>query len=461
MTHRTALIPSPIPPGPRGYPLVGVFPKARQNPFQFFLECAGKYGDVVAMQLGSHRAYLFGHPDHIKYVLQDNYSAYWKSPLAARIRPLFGDSLTTIDGGRWRRQRQLMRPAFQPQRLAAFGPVILETTARMLDRWESLVAPRQPLDLFSEMTHLTRAIILRVLFGDVAADDAQGIGEALDIVFEHTNHHLWSALGCLGRFPALRSRRVQQAQQALDGFLARRIGEGLRRNRAPGDLLSMLLEAQAHGTGEPMNLAQLGDEVKALLVAGHTTTASGLTWVWYLLAKNPAAERELQREIRTILGERPPTAEDLPALRYTGMHIEEALRLYPPTWVTARAPLHDDAIGTYRIPANSIVLLSPYVTHRHPVFWEDPEKFDPERFAPERSAGRPRFAYFPFGGGPRACIGSAFALAEMRLVVAMVARRYRLSLAPGFHVELDAGITLRPRHGVQMILQRNTPQPGA
>jgi cytochrome P450 len=413
------------------------------------------------MRLGFHRAYLLSHPDHIKYVLQDNYGAYHKSSPAVRIRPLFGESLTTIDGDRWRRQRRLMRPVFQPQRLESFVPVVLETTAGMLDRWQALAEHGQPIDLLSEMTHLTRAIIFRVLFGDVAADEAQGVGDALDIVFEHTNQRLWSALGWPGRLPMLRPRRVQQALQRLDGFVIGRIDQVPRRASARGTLLSMLLESQAQGTEEGMSRAQLRDEVKALFVAGHTTTASGLAWVWYLLAENPAVESELQREIRTILNAGLPTAAHLPALSYTGMLIEEALRLYPPTWVTARAPLHDDEIGGYRIPAKCIVLLSPFVTHRHPVFWDDPERFDPGRFTPERSAARPRFAYFPFGGGPRACIGSTLDLMEMQLVVAMVARRFRLTLAPGFRVELDPGITLRPRHGIPMLLHPATPQPGA
>jgi cytochrome P450 len=254
---------------------------------------------------------------------------------------------------------------------------------------------------------------------------------------------------------------VRRALQRLDGFVTRRIEEGFRGGPARRTLLSMLLDSQAEGAEGGMTREELRDEVKSLFVAGHTTTASGLAWVWYLLAQNPAAERELRRELRTVLGARPPAAEDLPAMSYTGMLIEEALRLYPPTWVTARAPLDEDAIGGYRIPANCVVLLSPFVTHRHPVFWDDPERFDPGRFTPERSAGRPRFAYFPFGGGPRACIGSALDMMEMQLVVAMVARRFRLTLAPGFRVALDPGITLRPRYGIPMLLHRTAPAPGA
>lgn len=461
MVRATGFIPSEVPPGPRGYPLVGVLLRARQNPPGVLLASACEYGDVVAMQLGINRAYLLSHPDHIKHVLQDNYRGYRKNSLAVRVRPLFGDSLTVVDGDRWLRQRRLMRPAFQPQRVASFVPVVLEATASMLDRWQDLAEASQHIDVLNEMTRLTRAIMFRVLFGDIAAADAQEVGDALDIVFEHTNRRLWSALGWFGRLPMLRPRRVRRALLRLDGFVTRRIEEASRGGPARGTLLSMLLEAQVEAAEEGMTRAQLRDEVKALFVAGHTTTASSLAWVWYLLAANPAVEGELQREIRTVLGARPLAAEDLSAMSYTGRLIEEALRLYPPTWVTARAPLHDDAIGGYRIPANCIVLLSPFVTHRHPAFWEDPESFDPGRFTPERSAGRPRFAYFPFGGGPRACIGSALDLMEMQLVVAMVARRFRLTLAPGFRVELDPGITLRPRHGIPMLLHRRTTERGA
>jgi cytochrome P450 len=198
-----------------------------------------------------------------------------------------------------------------------------------------------------------------------------------------------------------------------------------------------------------MSDGELHDELKAFLVAGHTTTASALAWVGYALAASLGVQQQLKRELRAVLEGRPPGPEDLPALRYTRMLIMEALRLYPPTWITARTPVDDDEIGGYRIAADAIVLLSPFVTHRHPAFWEDPERFDPERFSPERSAGRPRFAYFPFGGGPRSCIGSGFASIEMQLVVALMAQRYHLTLVLGCRVELDPGLTLRPRPGDQ------------
>ncbi len=450
-----------IPPGPHGYPLVGVFPIARRDPLKFFLEAARTHGDIVAMPFGLRRLYLISHPEHIKSVLQDHDGVYQKGPAAARVKSLFGDSLTTIDGERWRRRRQLMRPAFQPQRLMAMVPIIADITGAMLDRWqgERRDALGQPLDLFSEMTDLTRTIILRVLFGNVAPRETQAIGQALTGALEHVNRQLWGALGWLGRFTGPGARRGQDALRTLDALILGRVAAGRQQGDAEENLLSMLLQARGEETGGGLTDAQLCDELKALLVAGHTTTASGLAWVWYLLSQNPGVERRLQWEAQTVLGDRLPVARDLPVLAHTRRVIEEALRLYPPTWVTARTPVADLDIGGYRIPAHAIVLLSPYVTHRDPRFWEEPERFDPERFTRTRSAGRSRFAYFPFGAGPRACIGSALALIEMQLVVAMVARRYRLTLVPGWRVELDPGTTLRPRHGLRMVLHRLPQEP--
>ena len=435
------------PPGPPGLPLLGVFPVARKDPLRFFVECARQYGDIVAMRFGVRRAYLLSHPDHVKHVLQDHHRAYWKSPTAARVRPLFGDSLTTIDGEGWRRQRQLLRPVFQQSRLRPFVPIVTAATAAMLERWQRIAEHGKPLDLQREMADLTRAIILRVLFGDIAAAEGCAVGQALDLALEHASRRLWSPLGWL-EVPTSGNRQYRCALRTVDGFLSGTIARARRQGCPPGTLLSLLLDTCGPDGNRQMSDGELHDELKAFLVAGHTTTASALAWVGYALTVNLRVEQQLKRELRAVLEGLPPGPQDLPALRYTRMLIKEVLRLYPPTWITARTPVEDDEIGGYRIAANAIVLLSPFVTHRHPGFWEDPERFDPERFSPERSAARPRFAYFPFGGGPRSCIGSGFASLEMQLVVAMMAQRYHLTLVPGRRVELDPGLTLRPRPAV-------------
>jgi cytochrome P450 len=449
---RTARLRASLPPGPRGYPLLGVFPLARRDPLGFFLESARRYGDVVSMPFGIRRVYLLSHPDDVRYVLHDAQRVYCKGPPATRVRPLFGDSLTTVDGEHWRRQRRLMRPAFQSKPLLRFVPVITEATAEMLDRWQRVAKRGEAMDVLSEMGDLTRAIILRVVLGDVDPAQALAVGRALEFAVGYADRHLWSALGWL-RLPTRGDRRFRDALRTVDAFISDVIGRARRNGSPPGALLSVLMGAHDVATGERMDDAELHDELKALLVAGHTTTASALAWVWYVLSQNPGARQRLQREVGKVLDHRLPGPDALPALQYTRLLIDEVLRLYPPTWVTARMPLHDDAVRGYGISAGSIVLLSPYVTHRHPGFWEDANRFDPERFTPERSAGRPHFAYFPFGGGPRSCIGSWLALVEMQLVVAMVAQRYRLIPVSGAPVDVQPGLTLRPSPAVSMIPQ--------
>jgi len=437
-------------PGPRGYPLLGVFPRARRDPLGFFLAANRAYGDVVALPLGPRRLYLLCHPDHIKDVFQDHDRVFHKRDAAERIRPLFGESLTTVDGDDWHRRRSLMRPAFTPPRSASFVPLIARATETMLERWREPAARRRPFDVLVEMTELTRAIIRLALFGEVPAEEARAVGEAIGVVAERVNRGLWSPLGWLPGF-VTSHRAYDRALNELDAFVARRITEGRRRDAGP-DLLSTLLAARDAETGVGYDDSSLRDELKALFVAGHVTSASALAWIWYLLARNEGARRRLQHEIRSALAARAPTAEDLPDLEYTRMVIDESLRLYPPTWVTARTTTEDVEVGGFRLPSGATVLLSPYVTHRHPRFWENPERFEPERFSSGHPA-RPRYAYFPFGGGPRACIGSVFALMEMQVIVAMVTQRYELDLAPGWRVEPAPLTVLAPRHGIGVVLQ--------
>ena len=443
-----------VPPGPRGYPLVGVFPSARRNPLWFFLESARRYGDVVSMRFGTRRVYLLSHPDDVTLVFQDRDHVYGKSAPAARIRPLFGESLTTIDGERWRRQRELMRPAFQPREVGFWPAVMARAIAEMLDRWRCIAARGEAMDACREMRDLSRTIIVRGLFGEVAPTRARLVGQALDLALEDADRRLWSTFGWLD-VPTPAQRRVRDALRTVDSFVRELVEQASRGKTRPETLLAVLLDSRDAETGRRMGHQELRDELKALLVAGHTTTTSALGWTWYVLSEHGEARQRLQRELRTVLAGRAPTAGDLPALVYTRMLIEEVLRLYPPTWLTARAPLHETWIHGYRIPVGSMVLLSPFVTQRRPDVWEQPERFDPERFTPEHSKSRPRFAYFPFGGGPRSCIGSWLATVMVQLVVGTVASRFDLTLVPGSRVDMKPGLTLRPSPDLPMTLRES------
>jgi cytochrome P450 len=283
----------------------------------------------------------------------------------------------------------------------------------------------------------------------MAPAEIETLAHALDVAVGYVDGRLWSALGWLD-VPTPAATRARRALATIDACVRRMIGEARRSMPAPGSILAALVASPA-GV-EPVTDVELHRELKALLVAGYTTTASTLAWTWYVLSERAEVRERLEDEYRTVLGGRAPSIETLPRLRYTRRVIDEVLRLYPPTWLTARMAVEDDVVAGYPIPAGAIVLLSPYVTHRHPAIWNAPEVFDPERFTPARAGARPSMAYFPFGDGARRCIGSAFALTEMQLIIAAVAQRYRLTLLPGASVIPAAGLTLRPSPAVPCCL---------
>ena len=428
--------------GPTGLPLVGVFPKVRRDPLGFFMECARRYGDVTSMRLGTHDVYLLTHPDHVRQVLQDDARAYAKGPPAARVRALFADSLTVLDGDRWRERRRRVQPAFQPREHARFASVVTHAAEEMLERWRSKAERRPPIDVVTEMRRLSQTIIIRACFGDVAEAERGTLADALDVAVDHVGRRLWSPFGWLPT-PTLPAGRYRRALGAIDAFVSHMVKEARRTSPATGSLLAALIAAPSDG-GDPISDTDLQDELKAVLVAGHTTTASALAWTWYVLSQHSDVRQRLEDECRAVFGGRPATMDLLARLDYTRRVLDEVLRLYPPTWLTARTPVADDSIAGYRIAANAMVLLSPYVTHRHPAVWEAPEAFDPDRFTRARVAARPPFAYFPFGGGPRRCIGAAFATTEMQLIVATLAQGCRLTPVHGVSVRPIAGLTLHP-----------------
>ncbi len=438
-------------PGPGGYPLLTVWPKVWWNPLGFFMEMARRYGDVVCLESGAQPTYLLSHPAHVQYILQDNYRNYRK--YIDMFKPLLGEGLATSEGDFWLRQRRLMQPAFHRHRIAALVPAMTETTAAMLERWQSVARRGEPLDIGAEMMRLTLSIIVKTMLGAEASDEAEArvVARALNITLEHLHRRAWALIKLPEHWPTLGNRRFRRSVDTLDKIVYRIIDEH-RRQEDTSDLLSMLLLARDEETGEGMSDQQLRDEVMTAFTAGHETTANALAWTWYLLAHHPHVAARLQAELTTVLGGRPPTFRDLSNLNYTRQVIEEAMRLYPPLWITGRLSLAEDEIDGYSIPAEADILLCPYVTHRHPAFWEQPEVFDPDRFRPERSAGRPRYAYFPFGGGPHQCIGNHFALIEAQVILAMVAQTYRLDLVPGQSIKPRPMIALKPHPRILMTL---------
>ena len=441
-------------PGLKGLPLVGNLPQFQRQPLATPIKAARECGDVARIDLASQRYYLLSNPEHVRHVLQDNNKNYIKG--YGKVRVLLGDGLVLSEGSFWRRQRRLMQPAFHRRRLARFAEVMTEETAKMLDGWEARVSGGRPLDVAMEMTLLTQRIIVKAMFGEDVGAEGGRIARAFETALAGIETRFLIPLW-ITRLPLPANRRFENALRTIDDAVHRIIGERRCSGREGGDdLLSMLMEARDEETGETMSDRQIRDEVTTIYLAGHETTAVTLSWTWYLLSKSPEVARRVHEEVSRILGERTPGIEDLPNLTYTRMVLDETLRLYPAAWMISRTAVEEDEIGGYRIPAGHTFFLSPYVTHRRTDLWPNPEGFDPERFAPADGNGPPRFAYYPFGGGPRLCIGNNFALMEAILIVAMTMQRYRLDLMPGQTVGAHPKGTLRPRPGVWMMPHRAT-----
>jgi len=428
--------------------LVGVLPEFRKDPAAFLEKMARQYGDVVYLPLGRQRIYYLGHPDAVRDVLVTHQNKFKKSRMLERARVLLGDGLLTSEGPHHRRQRRLVQPAFHRDRLAGYGAVMVDRAAVVRDQWKS----GQSFDVMQEMLRLTLAIVSKTLFSADVDSEADQIGAALTQVFDLFEVILMPFSELLEKLPLPAVRRFKRARKRLDETIYRLIAERRASGRDAGDLLSMLLLAQDEEGSGGMTDTQVRDEALTLFLAGHETTADALTWTWYLLSQNPRAEATFHAELDRVLGGRLPSFEDLPQLRYTEGVFAEALRLYPPAWAIGRRALEDYSVGDFVIPARSVILTSPYVVHRDPRWFSDPLAFRPERWPSDESA-RPKFAYFPFGGGARVCIGERFAWMEGTLLLAAIGQRWRLRLEPGHRVETQARITLRPKHGMRMIAE--------
>lgn len=400
-------------------------------------------------------------PEYVKHILVDNHQNYIKSPMQNNaLVPLVGHGLLTSEGEFWRRQRRIMQPAFHYKLLQSFSDTMVGAAKEMLARWQLIAGTGEPMEMSVEMARVTLDIICRTMFGaGVGAAEVQAVREASAIIAEDLGTPSYLDLFGLPQWlPRRQSRRVKKAVQDLrhliEDIIARRRAEGAGTH---GDLLDMLLDARDEETGEGMSDEQLRDEVITVFLAGHDTTANGLNWTWYLLSQHPEAEARLHDELSSVLNGRAPTFEDLANLPYTKMVFEEALRLFPPAAAFMREAIGVDQIGELKIPAGAQITIAPWLSHRHRALWERPDEFDPERFTPENVQARHKFAYIPFGAGPRICMGKAFAMMEGPLILASVAQHYRLQLVEGHPVEPMAKITLWPRYGLQMTVAPQVP----
>lgn len=437
-------------PTVRGKPVVGSTIDFAQDTIKALMDGWREHGDLFRVRVPMS-LHIVVHPDAIRWVLQENHRNYepvdWVSDA---WRLVVGEGLLASSGSYWLRQRRLEQPGFHRHRIAGFATTMAEAAVAAADRWSANARTGEPIELKDEMTKLTLDVLARCMFSAAWDREVADIPEAVSTELEFMFGQLKMPVHVPLSVPTPSNRRFLAARAKLDGIVYGLIRERRVEGQRQDDLLQMLVDARDDETGETMTDEQIRDEVMTLIFAGHETVSCGLVWIWYLLSQHPEAAQKIHDEVDDVLGGATATLDDLPKLRYTWMVIQEALRLYPPVWPIAREPVADDVVTGFHIPAGSMMLVLPYLTHRHPDFFPNPEAFDPERFAPEDPLKLPRFAYFPFSGGPRKCIGDYFAQMELQLVVATIAQRFSLHLMPGATTPPTPGITLRPRDPVPM-----------
>jgi len=435
------------PPGPKPRFLVGNMPLAGPDPLSIFSAWAREFGDIFYYRAAWLHVYFLNHPDLIEEVLVRNYKNFLKDRVIRNSRWFFGRGLLTNEGDSWLRQRRLSQPAFHRERVVSYAKIMTDYAGQMLATWQD----GETRDIHQEMMRLTLQIVVRALF-NVESEETAQISLAMNLIMGNTTGIRMLFPPIARYLPTPKMIGFRRAVGRLDKTVYGIIAQHRARGTDSGDLLSMLMGARDED-GTRMSDKQLRDEVLTFLLAGHETTALTLTWTWHLLAQHPDVERKLHQELDRVLDARVPNFSDLPALTYTERVIKESMRLYPPAWSLARTVVSDFELRGYRIPAGANVVMSQWIMHRNPTYFTDPQKFDPDRWSPENSQKLPRFAYFPFGGGPRQCIGASFAMMEATLLLATIAQRFVLRSLPDHPVVPIPSFTLRPKYGLRMTIE--------
>jgi cytochrome P450 len=435
---------------PKGNPILGHWPDMARDTLGYLTRLAREFGDFVPLRFVVFPTVFVNHPSMVEEVLVTRHRSFGKSRSNRQLRALLGTGLLTSEGEFWLRQRRLAQPAFHRERIEAYGTTMTDYAERMVATWRT----GEEREVHEDMMRLTMEIVGKTLFDADLGADADEVGIALSealVAFDSRIRSLWALLP--ERFPTPGVLRLRRAVRQLDRIVHDIIGNRRRSDEDRGDLLSMLLHARVEEDGGGMTDQQLRDEVLTLFLAGHETTALVLSWAWYLLSTHPGAEARLHAELRAVRGGRTPTVADVPRLRFTNMVVTETMRLFPPAWAMGRRAVEDTVVGGRRIPKGTTIMMSQWTMHRDARYFDEPDSFRPERWESGLESRLPRFAYFPFGGGPRKCIGSNFAMLEAILVLATIAQRFRFDLLPGQVIVPEPLITLRPKHGIRMRLQ--------
>lgn len=430
-----------LPPGPGGVFGLRNLMRFSRGPLELLRQLADEHGDAVRFRMIGSEWVMLNHPEDIEAALVKNARVMGRDEYVEVLERALGLGLLTSDGDLWKRQRKLMSQAFTPRRIHEYARTMVEVTERALGSWRH----GEVINVHQEMSRVTMEVVAAVLFGaEMRPGDVDVVREAMEVVNEFFANSPEAVLRIPERVPTPRNRRFRSAIRAIDAVVYEIVGQRRRSGETKDDLLGTLLAAQ-DDEGARMSDRQLRDEAITLFLAGHETTALTLAHTLYLLSTHPDVERRVAAEVATVLGERPPAGEDVRALPYVDRVLKESMRLYPPAWTTGREATEDVEIGGWKLRRGTQVLLSQWVVHRDPRWFPNPEGFDPDRWLPERAASLPRYAYFPFGGGPRTCIGNHFATMEAALILAMIEQRWRVELLPGERLELRPSVTLRQR----------------
>ena len=437
-----------VPTGPKGHWLAGNLPQFRRGRLDFLTRCAREFGDVVKLRFAHRHIYLVTHPDLIEEVLV-THSKHFIKHFALRLNPMvLGKGLLTSEGEFWLRQRRLIQPVFLPSRIMSYGPAMVSAAQRLLGTWKA----GENRDIHEEMMRVTLEIAAKTMFNAEVGSDSQAIAHAMEVMQQNFLQRFNSMLPVPLWIPTPANLRARRAVRQLDTVLFRIIRERREEKTDKGDLLSLLLQARADGDSGGMTDRQIRDEAMTLFLAGHETTALVLSWTWYLMAQHPDVERELWAELDAVLAGRAPTVDDWPKLKFTERIVLESMRLYPPAYLIGREATADCQIGGYAVPRGLTVLMPQWIVQRDPRFFEDPEAFRPQRWGEPRIKSLPKFAYFPFGGGPRLCIGNQFAMMELVLLLATIAQKFCFRLQPGATVTPLPTFTLRPVPGIPGVI---------
>jgi cytochrome P450 len=446
----------PFPPTYRGKTLLESLRAFQSGPLAFLSRVFAEQGDVVQLRIGPRWVTIGRHPEFVEHVLVTNAKNFNKQTRGYRmLRKVLGTGLLTSEGELWRRQRRIAQPAFHKQRIASFADAMTRASHEMIDeRWEA----GREIDVSVEMMRVTLDIVSETLLGIESGERADTVDWTMPVILEHVVYQITHPLSPHEIVPTPRNLRFRRALKALGGIVGEIVAE--RRASGPrgqGDLLDMFMEMRDEETGATMSDRELRDEVMTMYLAGHETTANALGWTLYLLALHPEWETRVRAEVDRVLGGEPASFAMLPKLELVRRVIEESMRLYPPVWLIGRNAVADDVVMGYRIPKGRLTFVSPYLTHRDPKYWPEPERFDPDRFLPENARRRPKHAYIPFSTGQRKCIGDQFAIMEAQLVLATILQRARLTLLPDQNIVPQTAITLRPEHGIRMRIDEVRP----